>query len=517
MPSTKNTGHILLQGSLKEAPEATQLNTLNPNNSIEITIRVRRKKSIEKLLAKEKRLTYEEYEKDYGAAAEDITLVESFAHQNHLSVSGIDIGRRSIHLKGKIRDFEDAFKIQLSNYTHAKGKVFRARVGHISIPANLDGIVEGVFGLDTRPIATPKIRRQHKSGKAHATAFNGYSAADVAKAYGFPKKVTGKGQTIGIIELGGGYKVNDLNTYFAGQGIKTPSVTAVSVNGGTNDPQGKPDSDDGEVLLDIEVAGTIAPKANIVVYFTTNTDQGFLDAVTTAIHDKVHTPSVISISWGSAEKNWTKQALNSFNQAFQSAALLGITITVATGDNGSGDNVGDKKVHADFPASCPYVLATGGTKLEIKNGKVGSEVVWNGEPKGGATGGGISDFFPLPDYQKKAKVPASLSSKFKGRGIPDVCGNADPVTGYKVVVDGTSTYFGGTSAVAPLYAGFIALINQQKGTKAGFINPLIYKDPKKHTRDITTPGNNTSTPPGIGYDVAVGWDAATGLGVLQAL
>ena len=242
---------------------------------------------------------------------------------------------------------------------------------------------------------------------------------------------------MGIIELGA-VPPADLKTYFSGLGIKTePSVTAVSVDGATNTPAGSPDSADGEVLLDIEVIGSIAPGAKIAVYFGPNTDQGFLDAITTAIHDTVRKPSVVSISWGGPESTWTAQALQSYDAAFQEATVLGVTVCVAAGDGGSTDGVTDGLQHVDFPASSPHVLACGGTRLQASGGKIQSEVVWN-------------DGVPV-------SVPPS---HFKGRGVPDVSGDADPETGYDVRVDGQNTVFGGTSAVAPLWSALTAPLNQ---------------------------------------------------------
>ena len=251
-------------------------------------------------------------------------------------------------------------------------------------------------------------------------------------------------------------------------------MTSVAVDGGSNTPTGSADGPDGEVMLDIEIAGAIAPKAKIVVYFTSNTSQGFLDAITQAVHDTVNNPSVISISWGGPEANWTGQAFEQFDQAFQAAAAVGVTITVAAGDNGSSDGVSDGQAHVDFPASSPNVLACGGTRLNATSTKISSEVVWN-EPSDGATGGGISDQFPLPDYQKNAGIPPSANSgKRIGRGVPDVAANADPATGYPIRVDGDNAVVGGTSAVAPLWAGLIALLNQGLGKPVGFLNPTLY-------------------------------------------
>src|SRR5208283_2151626 len=215
--------------------------------------------------------------------------------------------------------------------------------------------------------------------------------------------------TIGIIELGGGFTPPDLNTYFSGLKISpAPTVVAVSVDGAQNQPTGDTSGPDTEVMLDIEVAGAVAAGANIVVYFAPNTDAGFLDAINQAATDTVHKPSVISISWGGPESTWTAQSLQSYNSALQSAAAVGVTVCVACGDNGSTDGVTDGADHVDFPASSPYSLACGGTTLTISGGTIASEVVWNDLASGnGATGGGISETFPIPTWQANANVPPS--------------------------------------------------------------------------------------------------------------
>ena len=311
----------------------------------------------------------------------------------------------------------------------------------------------------------------------HSASGTSYTPPQLAKIYNFPTGVTGKGQTIGIIELGGGYVNADLNEYFKGLGLASaPTVSAVSVNGARNSPTGQPGGPDGEVMLDIEVAGAIAPDCNIVVYFAPNTDRGFLSAVHAAVYDDVNKPSVISISWGGAEGTWTKQSLRAFNQAFKAAGALGVTVCIAAGDGGSEDGVNDGRVHADFPASSPYVIACGGTRLLAPNDAIDSETVWNDGARGGGTGGGVSDFFPLPSWQTNAHVPPSGNpAHHVGRGLPDVAANADPVTGYDVRVDGQDMVIGGTSAVAPLWAGLIALANQSLGKSIGYLNPILYE------------------------------------------
>ena len=258
-------------------------------------------------------------------------------------------------------------------------------------------------------------------------------------------------------------------------------------------------------MLDIEVAGAVAPGARIVVYFAPNTDQGFLDAITTAIHDTTNAPTIVSISWGGAESTWTQQSLTNYDQALGEAAALGVTVMVASGDSGSSDGVSDGKAHVDFPASSPNVLACGGTSVRASGTTIASETVWNDGASGGSTGGGISDVFPLPSWQANAGIPPSANAGGRvGRGVPDVAGDADPETGYAIVVDGQNEIFGGTSAVAPLWAGLVALLNQHRGTSLGFVNPELYAHPSA-LHDITSGTNGA-------YTAKAGWDACTGLG-----
>jgi len=258
------------------------------------------------------------------------------------------------------------------------------------------------------------------------------------------------------------------------------------------------------VMLDIEVAASVAPGAKIAVYFTPNTDQGFIDAITTAVHDTTNKPSVISISWGGPESSWTAQSLAALDAACQSAAALGITITVAAGDDGSTD--GGTGNNVDFPASSPHVLACGGTKLVASGATISSEVVWNElASQEGATGGGVSNVFPLPSWQANANVPASSASA-GGRGVPDVAGDADPNAGYTIRVDGETMVIGGTSAVAPLWAGLIAVANQQLGKPVGFVQPALYAAKAATAFSDITQGNNGA------FSAGPGWDACTGLG-----
>ena len=279
------------------------------------------------------------------------------------------------------------------------------------------------------------------------------------------------------------------------------------MNGAQNSPIGDPSSADGEVVLDIEVAGGVAPDARIAVYFAPNTDQGFLNAINAAIHDTVRKPSVISISWGAAEDHWTPQAMNAFNAAFHDAALLGITVCAAAGDNGSSDGDSDGASHVDFPASSPWVLSCGGTRL-VATGTTMQETVWNDGTNGGATGGGVSGHFSRPSYQLQLHIPKPTGTANKsGRGVPDVAGLADPETGYAVLIDGVENVIGGTSAVAPLWAGLVTLCNEQLGHNLGWFHPSLYGTvtQARALHDITSGTNGA-------YNAGIGWDCCTGLG-----
>jgi kumamolisin len=444
-------------------------------------------------------LSRDEFAKRHGADASDLAAVRAFAAAKGLAVVQEHAARRTVLLSGTVAQFNAAFNVQLQQMAHAAGR-YRGRTGAIELPGELDGIVEAVLGLDSRPQAAPHFRIRPAAAKAVS-----YTPLQVAAAYGFPNG-SGAGQCVGLIELGGGFSPADLTTYFAGLGVASPSVVAVSVDGAENSPTGDANGPDGEVMLDVEVVGAISPQTNIAVYFAPNTDAGFLDAITTAVHDTTNKPSVISISWGGPESSWTAQAMTAMDEAFQAAATMGITVCVASGDNGSSDGVTDGSDHVDFPSSSPYALACGGTSLQASGSAISSEVVWNDGAANGASGGGISSFFALPSWQAglKAQNNQGQSTALTMRGVPDVAGDADPDTGYAVRIDGTDTVIGGTSAVAPLWAALVARLNQASGKPVGYLNPQLYQNPTA-LRDITS-GNNGD------FDAAVGWDACTGLG-----
>jgi len=526
----------VVEGSEREPLAAARsIGPVARDERFEVTVRLRRRTPVaalverglqgEDLPAARRYVTREEYAQRHGADPSDVAKVEAFAREHGLAVVGASAARRSVFLSGTAAQFEAAFGTRIEHY-ESRGCTYRGRSGPITVPEEIAGIVEGVFGIDDRPAAVPHFqRRLEPVGAVRAAQRNGsFTPPQLAKLYGFPPDADGAGECIGIIELGGGYRAADIRAYFESIGRPVPRVTTVRVDNATNHPTNA-QSADGEVMLDIEVAAGVAPAAHIAVYFAPNTDKGFLDAITYAIHDAENKPSVISISWGSAEKDWTRQAMSSFDEAFQTATALGVTICCAAGDAGSGDENPDSGVrpdghaHADFPGSSPYVLCCGGTRLTVNGAKIASETVWNEDPQRSATGGGVSDVFPLPSYQRSAGVPASANAgKRRGRGVPDVAGVADPQTGFRVRVDGEEGVIGGTSAVAPLWAGLIALCSQKIGAPVGFLHPIIYGSHggKSVFRDITD-GNNGAYRAKPGWDACTGWGSPDGAKLLKLL
>ena len=510
------------RGPLAGVEDAGPLDT---SQRIEVTLITRRRAELPPdLVTGPATLSQPELAARHGTDPADLDLIRTVLAGHGIEVTEADAGARRVKAAGTIAALAGTFGATLRRVRSPRpgpgGTLteHRYREGGLRVPAELAGVVLAVLGLDDRPQARPYIRYQAPPGTAAppvptpagpgATA--SYTPVQVANFYQFPAGTDGSGQTIAIIELGGGFAASDLNTYFGGLGIPVPSVTAASVDGAVNQPGRDPSGADGEVLLDIEVAGAVAPGARQVVYFAPNTDQGFTDAVLAAIH-ATPTPAGVSISWGQSEDAWTAQARSALDQAIADAAALGVTVCAAAGDGGSSDAGSGTAVHADFPASSPHALGCGGTALhgDPATGTVTSETVWN-DPGHGATGGGVSDVFAVPSWQSAAGVPPRAGGG-TGRGVPDVAGNADPATGYQVLVDGQQTVVGGTSAVAPLWAGLISRLVQATGTPFGLLQPRLYAGVTAGTaapgfRDITSGGNGA-------YSAGPGWDACTGLGV----
>jgi kumamolisin len=404
----------------------------------------------------------------------------------------------SIHISGLVKDIEKVFQTELHEHNKDESS-YTSNTTPLIFPTEIIDDIENILGLNQAPLLKPYLTPFNLQGTASY-----FPPQELAEAYKFPTSYTGKGQTIAIIELGGGYVLQYLRDYFAKLGIRCPEIISVSVDGAQNNP-GDPSGANAEVYLDIEVIGCLAPDAKIVVYFAPNTFKGFYDAILVASQDRTNKPSIISISWGAPEQYWDTYTLNSFNNLFYSIGQMNISVFAASGDYGASDGINDGRAHVDFPSSSPYVTACGGTRLTYTNYQRMSETAWK------TTGGGISDFFGVPGYQAGTGINVlNANTGRKNRALPDVSANADPSTGYLISVDNKMDVIGGTSAVAPLWAALTARLNQSLGRSVGFFNYLLYSSPNCFF-DITQGQNFQGAQKG--YLASKGWDACTGLGV----
>src|SRR5579885_3036477 len=437
----------------------------DPNQRIEVTIKLRRKSeqglpTLEEFLGGKRSagMTRQQLTQRYGAQQEDADAVKQWAVQQGLSVANIDLGRRQMHLTGSIAAMSRAFGVNLSIYSQARtGKHFRCPTGNIHLPENLVPIIKGVFGLNDMPIVVRHSvrtrRRPRPTNVDPKEQFPGsFYPNEVAKLYNFPS-TQGAGQRVAILEFGGGFDQTVLADYFTNTiGLPTPpTVKAISVLGKEMDVGDAGYT--GEVYLDIEVVGAMAPKAAIDVYFAPWTGNGYLNAIDQAIHSADY--AAVSISYGldedlrgtASDPGWPMLNHN-VDEALRDAAAIGLPVFVSSGDQGSSSLRGQvgqdevtlqsKTAHVGYPASSPYATAVGGTMLYAENGTISKEVVWNElgdlqEGKfyyGGATGGGVSDRYSVPSYQSNAGiVPKSVNNPpTQGRGVPDVAGNSGSTT-----------------------------------------------------------------------------------------
>jgi kumamolisin len=507
------------------------LPSLAPDEEFSVTVRLRRRLPLPRWTGE--RLTHRRHALHYGADPASLAVIESFASANGLSLVRARTGSRYAVLQGTGGAMQRAFSTEL-RVAEIDGRKCRVRQGEILVPAALAPLITSVTGLDNRPFAKPHFRIAHRTAHVAAAGAAPTRAADIAftpleiaSLYNFPADFDGTGQTIAILELDGGFRPAELAAYLHEIDIPQPKVTVVPfAGGGSNNPGSNaldPFCRDAEVMLDLQVVGAMAPGAEILVYFARDdSDESFLAAMSAIIHDSVRKPDIISISWGGPESMATAQFREDFDQLLQTAAHLGITVCVATGDDaspdfGANDPRWDRGAHVDFPASSPWALACGGTRINAENAAIASEEVWFEGPNDG-TGGGISRVFPLPDYQKDSSIPRAMAPDGPAmRGIPDVAGNAAPASGFRILCNGQKfpdpekniPPMGGTSAVAPMWAALVARMNQALGRRCGFLNPALY-------RLASAPGSAIFRNPPSGtngsYFAALGWNPCTGLG-----
>ena len=516
-------------------PGARVIGRTNPRAIVDVSIKVRRKQKLPELKTRPRvAMTRRALAAKYGASGKDIAKVIRVLGSYGLKKVSANAATRTVQLRGKVADLEAAFHTRLFDYAH-EGGPYRGRVGAVHVPAAIQRVVEAVFGLDDRRVVRRRRRARSAgrlSNKALLAAW--YTPDRLARRYNFPDG-DGKGQTLAVLEFGGGYFPADLKQFCRRVGVAVPKVIPISVDGTSTS---KHDDDAAEVMLDVEVIAGICPKARILVYFAQWTEQGWLGALDAVLQDEKHQPAVVSISWGNAEDTdiWTDQAITQINESLKEAAYLGITVCVAAGDDGSSDAVMDGLAHVDFPGSRPYALSVGGTTIPEDTSS--PDIVWKeGDGlrahKGGSTGGGVSTVLPRPSWQKRVKVKSVNPGARFGRCVPDVAANADwTASPYLLVVNGKPQPNGGTSAASPLWAALIARLNGKRAAsnRVGYLTPVLYQGARRRgsktvgavgCTDVTS-GNNTTDKiggysAGPGYDAASGWGTPNGKKLLSAL
>jgi kumamolisin len=510
---------------------------------LELTLGVRRRKRVpdlsnldNKLPAARTYMTREQLASEYGSDPKAVQSIEAYAKAHKLVVTHSEPASARLGLAGTVADVSAAFGVTLFDYTHPTLGEFHARTGPVHVPPDLVGAITGVFGLNNHRV----LRRTRRTPRLEAPDPTSaprpwFIPTELAAIYAFPT-ADAQGECLALLEFGGGVDASDAAAYFQQINLPAPSINVVAVDGVSTDPSADPDST-GEVMLDVDVAGSLAGNAKLVVYFSTFDEKGLIDCLSAVINDSVNDPSVISISWGWDENQafnnsgvvWSPAAIAHCNESFLAAAQLGVTTCVSTGDDGSEAQMRDGRAHVNFPASSPFVMAVGGTTLHVRKNSRGAthitEVTWNDGPGGGGTGGGVSDVTPAPTWQAGKVVPSINPGNFAGRAIPDVAANADPATGYLTMSGGKMQIVGGTSASAPLWASLVTRLNAIMGVRAGNFNALLYSNfgPNGVLRDITVGDNDTEGmlngqyPAGPGWDACTGWGAPDGGKLLAAL
>jgi kumamolisin len=464
-------------------------------------------------VAQRTHLDYVGYAAHSGADPRDAEAVAGFARKLGLDVTRVDLTRRVVGLRGPARAFNRAFGVNLLRGQY-KGRQCHSHQEALALPRLLERIVAGVFGMDSRPMA----HRPHENWPQIEPPPVGPGTrwpAEFARLYDFPANTTGAGQCIGILEFAGGFRRPQLSKYLAKTGIKMPNIVVKEIAPGKNRPQkvSRGLSSDVEVFLDLEIVASLAPGATIVAYFGENSSRGWVETLQAAVFDRVHRPSVLSLSWGEAEHFWDKQTIAALNDIFQSAAMLGITICCSSGDRGILEDE-TSPFSVGFPASSPFVLACGGTRLHVATDGKRHEIVWNQWADYQlASGGGVSRRFPQPKFQRGYRIPGRAHQGGSGRGLPDVAANASSETGFRIESDGMVMSMGGTSAAAPLWAALVARLNERLGKRIGYLTPLLYTQAAQKAGALhgITEGFNGASPR-AGYSARIGWNACTGLG-----
>lgn len=461
----------------------------------------------------------------HAFAREDRDAVVRWARAGGAQIAGEDAATRRIRLRVTASRAGELFGVRLEQFRwQRRGGIveYRGHLGPVQLPRAVAHMVTGVYGLDDRPVAEPRLAHLDRTRPGVVS----YDPTEIAAIYRYPRLPhdgAGLHLVAGMIELGGVTHAADVQAAFARLRLPAPEIVHARVDGA--EPSPDPGGADMEVALDYQVLGAMvlamAPRARltIVSYDAPNCERGFIDAVAAAAGDTVHRPAAVSISWGASEDTWSLQGMRGLDGVFAAGSLRGVTYSAAAGDAGSDDGVLDGRQHPEFPASSPHVWACGGTTLLATRGGILSETVWNERVRArGAAGSGVSTVFPTPPYQAGARIhPRNPDTGHPGRGLPDGSGVADPVTGWNVLTAGRLRITGGTSAVAPMYTALWTLVASLRGRRLGLPHPVLYRAGGRDFSDVTHGDTGGPYSARRGWDAASGWGSPDGVAIARAL
>lgn len=509
---------VALVGSLRTAPAgATLVGDVDPDERIAVVVHVKRRTpdmfapgSAGDLVRLSKPTTrHALVAQRHRTHARAVARITKLVQSAGLTLGKIDLVQRIVEIEGTARQMAELFGATLRRY-QSDGKTFRARVGQLSVPAEIAPWTRAILGFDQRPLTASTGHLQAQVGAGQGA---GPWPTDIAALYDIPLDRDVSSVCVGIVALGGGYLASDLAAALTAMNRRPPTVIDVMVDGDGNQFGDGSSLAEQEIALDLQVVASLLPGARIVIYFAGNSIDSLTRAIHAAVYDDVNQPHVISVSWGSAEKFWPDTSRDAMQAVLADAVRLRISVVFAAGDLLATGGLTDQKLHVSFPASSPYALSCGGTAptLSGNNAGIASEFVWKQGFTG--TGGGISDIFPVPAYQSQLTLPASLNDGAIRRGVPDVACAAAATPGYRIVLNGEQVTKDGTSAATPLWAALLAMVNAERDVPVGLVNPALYADPSL-CRVITQGDNRVG---GRGYDAGAGWSACTGLGAPKGI
>jgi kumamolisin len=454
-----------------------------------------------------KYLSVQEFTATFGATDADIEQVEKYFAGLGCAVTNVHENHLLINFECEQKIVERAMGVKISHWQNGQGEMLRTIDKDPSIPADLP--IEAIHGLTNSPKHPNFIRASPSPSPRTGTGPNGgLSPSDIKAAYSFNGiSADGAGQTLALFELDG-YNASDIAVYQSTFGLN-PGVPLENILvDGFNGAAGQNSIED---VLDIELMMAIAPRANkILVYEGPNSEVGAIDVYQRIANE--NRAKVVSTSWGLAENLSSRVVINSESQIFRQMAAQGQSIFAASGDAGAFDD--RRWLTVDDPASQPFVTGVGGTSLYTNSSQgYARETTWWDQQRRWGGGGGVSGLWAIPSWQSGVIAPASGGSRFR-RNVPDVALDSDPMTGYSIYANGAWAVYGGTSCAAPLWAAFMALVNQQRVSAGrpviGFVSPTIYRIGKsavyaKVFHDVADLSSNGYYRAIQRYDLATGW------------